>query len=318
MQQILDVTAPIYLLIAIGFLAVWRTWISAADIRVLGQFTLRFSIPALLFGVISRQPIGAILNGSFLAAYAAGSLLALVLAYAVARRMRHRAPELAAMMALGASAANSGFIGYPIAAQVIGPSAGIALALCVFVENLMVLPVGLALADAGGARQSLPGLLTTTLRGLVRNPLILATLAGLAVSALEWPLPSMLDRTLDIATGAAPPIALFVIGGSLVGLRLSGIRGDLALITTGKLLLHPLCVLLMVWLLPPMDPVFAVAAVLFASMPMMSIFPMLAQRYGHEGLCSAALLAATVTSFVTVSMVVAVVPSFLPTLPFVR
>lgn len=111
MQQILNVTAPIYLLIAIGFLAVWRTWISAADIRVLGQFTLRFGIPALLFGAISRQPIGAIVNGSFLAAYAAGSLLALTLAYVVARRLRHRGPELAAMMALGASAANSGFIG---------------------------------------------------------------------------------------------------------------------------------------------------------------------------------------------------------------
>jgi predicted permease len=40
-----------------------------------------------------------------------------------------------------------------------------------------------------------------------------------------------------------------------------------------------------------------VAAVLFACAPMMSIYPIMGQKYGHEGLCAATLLAATVTSF---------------------
>lgn len=34
---------------------------------------------------------------------------------------------------------------------------------------------------------------------------------------------------------------------------------------------------------------------------MMSIYPILAQKYGQEGLCAAALVATTVTSFFTIS-----------------
>jgi hypothetical protein len=44
-----------------------------------------------------------------------------------------------------------------------------------------------------------------------------------------------------------------------------------------------------------------VAAVLFACAPMMSIYPIMGQKYGHEGLCAATLLAATVTSFFSIS-----------------
>ena len=100
-----------------------------------------------------------------------------------------------------------------------------------------------------------------------------------------------------------------MIGGSLVGLQLAGIRGDIALITCGKLLLHPLCVLAFVLLFPPEQPLLRAAAILFAAMPMLSIYPVLAQRHGHERLCAAALLAATVSSFVSISLLIAFLPA---------
>jgi malonate transporter len=66
----------------------------------------------------------------------------------------------------------------------------------------------------------------------------------------------------------------------------------------GKLLLHPL----LAFLALPLDgAVLQTAAVLSACMPMMSIYPILAQKYGREGLCAAALVATTVTSFFTIS-----------------
>jgi hypothetical protein len=63
---------------------------------------------------------------------------------------------LAALQGLGASASISMFVSCPIAVQVIGPVAGVALALCMLVENLLEIPAALALADSaanpGGAR----------------------------------------------------------------------------------------------------------------------------------------------------------------------
>jgi len=138
--------------------------------------------------------------------------------------------------------------------------------------------------------------------------MILAIFSGLTVSALGWHIPAVLDQTVSLAAAAAPPTALFVIGGSLVGLQLAGIRGDIALITCGKLLLHPLCVLAFVLLFPPEQPLLRAAAILFAAMPMLSIYPVLAQRHGHERICAAALLAATVSSFVSISLLIALLP----------
>ena len=48
---------------------------------------------------------------------------------------------------MGLCASNSAFVGYPIALQLFGPAASVALALCSLVENLLVMPLSLALAE---------------------------------------------------------------------------------------------------------------------------------------------------------------------------
>lgn len=56
---------------------------------------------------------------------------------------------------MGRSCPNSGFIGFPLVAQLFGPvNAGIGLALAMLVENFLTIPLSLAIADAG---QAAPG-----------------------------------------------------------------------------------------------------------------------------------------------------------------
>lgn len=309
MLSVLGITAPIYLLIAAGFCMVRFGWMAAPDLRVLGRFVAQFCVPALLFRAITRQPLGEVLQTEFLFVYVAGSLLSLALVLVFARRVRGRDMSLAAIQGLGAANSNSAFIGYPVVLQVLGPTAGVALALTTLVENLLIIPLSLALAETGAAGQRPLALLKTTLSALSRNPMILAIAAGLLVSGIGIPIPAVLDSAVGLAAAAAPPTALFVIGGSLVGLKLSGMRGDIALVAGGKLLLHPLCVLGFLLLLPPADPLLRAAALLFAAMPMLSIYPVLAQRHGHDRFCAAALLAATVSSFFTLSLLMAALPA---------
>lgn len=309
MLNVIGLTAPIYVLIAVGYLAVRLGWMSGPDMKVLGRFVVQFCVPALLFRAISKQSVSGVVHVDYLLVYAAGSLLTLGLVMLYARRVRRAPMSLAAIQALGATGSNSLFIGYPLALQLIGPVAGIALALCTLVENLLILPLVLVLAATDGGGQGRWAVLKTIAAGLVRNPMILAIGAGLLVAALGVPVHPVLDRAVGLAAAAAPPTALFVIGGSLVGLQLGGMRTDLAVVAVGKLVLHPLCVLVVVLLLPLADPALRAAAVLFAAVPMLSIYPVLAQRYGHERFAAAAMLAATVTSFVTISVVIALIPA---------
>lgn len=312
MGYVFTVTLPIYLGIALGFVAVRLGWIAAADVQVLGKFTIRIGVPALLFKSISHQSLGAVLHPDFLVLYAAASYANMAVVILLSMRILKRGFALAALQGLGTSVSNSMFVGYPIVVQVVGPIAGVALALCTLVENLLVMPLGLALSDvpANGERH-IGRMLLGALKNTLKNPMILAIFAGLLVSASGVHVPDILDRFISTTASATSPVALFVIGGSLVGLQLSGLRADIGLIVVGKLVLHPLAVLALVLAFPPADPLLRAAAVLFAAAPMLSIYPVLAQRngQGHERLCSAALLAATLASFFTMALAIYLLPA---------
>ncbi|MDZ7938509.1 MAG: hypothetical protein U5M53_09560 [Rhodoferax sp.] len=133
-------------------------------------------------------------------------------------------------------------------------------------ENLFKLPVLMALADrdaavASGSPRSLGAVLRATVMGLARTPMLVGIVLGFACSVLEWHLPSALAKTVSLFAHASTAIALFVIGGALVGLRLQGKRTVVAKIVLGKLVLHPLRVLLMLtWVVPVSDPELRTAA----------------------------------------------------------
>ncbi|MNJ00847.1 hypothetical protein D3C73_1602890 [compost metagenome] len=58
--------------------------------------------------------------------------------------------------------------------------------------------------------------------------------------------------------------------------------------------------------MPDIDPPLKVAGLLFASAPMMSIYPILGLRFGLEERCAASLVAATVLAFLTISALIGV------------
>jgi malonate transporter and related proteins len=304
MLDILAITGPIYLCIALGYLATRGGLFDRADMRVFGKFVINLALPALLFNALSQRSVGEIFNGRYLAAYALGSLFLLSAAVLWYRRAASQGMGRSAIMAMGMSCPNSGYVGYPVLLLTLGaPVAGVTLALNMVVENLLIIPVLLALADmerhdAGHWRT----LVVQTLRGLARNPLIIAIVAGFLVSASDLPLPSPVSRTVNLFAQASSALSLFVIGGSLVGLQLQGLRTAVAQIGVGKLVLHPLCLLaVMTWLVPIDDPQLKVALLLTGAMPTMGIYAILAQRQGQEGLASAALLVVTMASFFTLS-----------------
>lgn len=313
--HILAVTAPIYLLIALGWLSVQRQWFARADMRVLGQFVIRLALPALLFRTLANRPLAEVLSPRLLLAYAAGSALALLAGLWWARRKAAPAQGDAlawpTVLGMGMAFSNSGFVGTPVLLQWLGPQAGPAMAMTMVVENLIMLPLCLALADhrgtaSGSFAGSLRGL-GRALRPLAGNPLILAILAGGVCGALNSSgqpvLPPMLSRTVDLLANASAGVALLVIGGSLAGLPWRGLGRDVLAVASGKLLLHPLLVGLLVWWWVPADVPLRGAIVALAAMPMMSIYPVLAQKYGHDGFAAAALLVTTVLSFFTLSAV---------------
>ena len=57
----------------------------------------------------------------------------------------------------------------------------------------------------------------------------------------------------------------------------------------------------LVVLLPPMDRDLQTAVVIMAAVPMLGIYPILAQKHGHDAMAAAAQLGTTVASFFTLT-----------------
>lgn len=102
MSDLLNLTLPLFLLIAIGFGAVRSGLFDERDVAALGEIFEAHCVAAVLVGSMAVFALG----------WAGARLLKLP-------------REGAALSALGMTCSNTGYIGYPLAVLVIGPGAAV-------------------------------------------------------------------------------------------------------------------------------------------------------------------------------------------------
>jgi predicted permease len=313
MLSLLTIILPVFLLIALGF-GLGRASIFTPDqVRGFGRLVLLVALPALIFNALATARMAAVFRLDYLLDYGLASLGSFGLGYAWFRRVSGADAATCAVRAVGMSCSNTAFVGFPILTQLFGAAAAGPIALNMLVENIVMLPLALTIFEASRSRHSHLGRTVATIgKGLVRTPMLLAIVLGGLVSLAGLALPAPVAKAVGLLAGASAPLALMTIGASLAGVSLHGRRAGIAVITLGKLVVHPLLVLLALMVIPIADPLFRTAIVLLAAMPMVSIFPILAQRSGDVETCSAALLVATVVSFATLLIVMLALGIHLP------
>lgn len=309
MLNILSITGPIYLSILLGFLATRQGIFSKSELQIFGKFVLKFALPALVFSSLAQRPFAEIFNVTYIMTYLLASLFTLVVGYFVSIYMLKETRQASTFNAMGVSCANSGFIGFPILLLIAPDIAGVAFALHVIVENLVMIPLILIMAERNNSTEKVT--LGKTLRGLAKNPLMIALVAGTCVSMLEIPMPQAITRTVDLFSKTSGALSLFIIGGTLTGLSISGMKHKIFPVVLGKLVLHPVAVIVVMWILmsvgfPALEPDLHRAIVISAAIPMMGTYTILAQAYGQDKTASAIMLAATMLSFFTLSGLLAI------------
>lgn len=310
MSHILSVTAPIFILIGLGYVSVMTGIISRDTTRGMGVFVITIALPALIVRGMANKPLAASLDFDFLLGYGLASVLAFAAGVLVYRRLLGRSMTESSIAGLGMSASNSGFIGVSICAMVLGTEvASRAVAMTIMIESMLVIPLAMAISDAaaGPGDARFLGRLGVTLKRLARSPLLIAICVGLLLAATEIRLPQIAMRVIDMLALAAAPVALFAVGGNLHGLRPTGMLADAFNITAGKLVLHPLLTAGFLLLFPGLDPTLRKAGLVFAAAPMLSLYPIIGMRHGLEDRCSAALLLCTALSFATVSVAIGLI-----------
>jgi predicted permease len=303
--QILTITAPIFVLIGLGYGVARQGFLPREALPPLGRFILYLAIPALIFRALSTNDLTTAVEPLFLLAYGGAAVASFGVAFAASRILARDPLSLSALLGMGACVPNTVFVGYPLLFQVFGDAVAPAFIMALMVENILLLPLALFLLEMSrGTEGATVGRAIRTIGGrLASNPMLIAIVVGGVVSLGGVPVPTILAKCVDLLAMAGPATALLYIGASLAGTRIEKLPREEVAVTLSKLVVHPALAIGAVLLVPPFDPMLQTGVIVLSSAPMLGIFPILGARYGHGPVCARALTLCTGLAFVTASLV---------------
>ena len=263
---------PDFLLIFLGWILCHRTALDRPVWEAAERLVYYLLFPVLLFNSIARSPLQPS-QAMNLAAAGVGTLLCgIALAYA----LMHGPRVDARLHASGAQTIfrfNS-FIAFAVAERLSGAEGlarmALVIALCVPIANVAAV---FPLARHGGH---------SYWRELARNPLILATLAGLIANAASLQLPEAFATTLQRIGLAALPLGLMAVGAGLHLGRLKAAPGFAAVLLALRHAALPAIAIGITFALGLTEGQGAIV-VLFAAVPTASSAYVLASRMGGDG-----------------------------------
>jgi malonate transporter and related proteins len=309
MSALVGTMFPIFGLMAIGYVSSRVRVIEEAGVRGLVLFVFNFSIPALLFDSMAGMAFSEDLEWGFLAAFYLASFTMYALGVATGRAIFGRALDEQAIFGMGAAFSNLVLMGLPIVLTALGPQAALPMLLIIGFHSVTFMPLTVALIQAGRGDE---GPLAPRLRGLfadvLRNPIILGILAGLVVNLTGVPVWVGIASIVDFLSAAAVPCALFAMGASLATYPLRGDVLPAVVLTTLKLVVHPLLVWVIAVPLLGLQGLSVSVAVVMASMPSAVNVYLFGERYGAApGIAARTVLLSSVCSMLTIAVTLALV-----------
>ncbi|OZI20249.1 transporter [Bordetella genomosp. 9] len=306
----LQILLPIFALIFAGFLLRRRGIASAAACVELNRFVVWLALPALLFKLMAHASWTQLYQPGFVATFGLAS--AMVFAATLAWRLRagrHLAD--ASVDAIAASYANTAYIGFPLIVALFGDAGIVPTTVATLMVVSVLFAIAAMLVEVGLQTERRPhkvGL--KVLRGMSRNPLIVAPLAGALAAASGLRLPAPAESFLNILGAAATPCALVCLGLFLAEKRPAARTPSASLVlTAGKLVVQPALTWWLaarVFMLP--GPL-AQMAVLLAALPTGTGPFMLAEFYRREAFVTArTILLSTVGSLVSLTVLLRLMP----------
>lgn len=299
-------TLPFFALIGLGYGAAKTRFFPEEAAAHLTKFVFYFALSAMLFRFSATLSFSEIFDPNLAAAYLWGTAFVYGIGLMVAF-FRGLDVATAAIEGQCAAIGNTGFLGVPMLAVLLGQQAAgpiiliLSIDLIVFSSLLTILVTG-----SRGDRRGL-SVVKTVGMGLLKNPMIVSIALGLSVSAAGLPMPEVANSFLTTLGNAATPGALFAIGASLASK--SAERIEVAgWLSFAKLVLHPAFVAAGAYWFFPVEAYKASVAVSAAALPVAGNVFILAQHYGvAPQRVSASILISTAVSILTVSAVISFV-----------
>ena len=269
MSAVVNTVAPIFGLIALGFLAAHFKWLSQTAGKGIAEFNFLVAMPALLFRTIVISNMGDVAPAELLGSYFTSVAIIWIVATVASIAVLRRTPGESAVFAMTASYGNIVLLGIPIALGAYGERAAPTAAIVVSVHVAALwLAACVHLAMAERSRSGSPvELAKAILVEFARNPIVVAIVLAAGWRMTGLGLHVTADRGMALLAQASVPCALFAVGFTLAGFRIAGETGALAVSCVLKNLALPVLAWLVTFHVFGLPPLPATIITLFAAMP---------------------------------------------------
>ena len=285
-ERIFQTIFPLLAIVLVGFIYARKR---PTDMSVANKVNIDIFTPALIFSVMSAENFD--LPNYYPLAMAAVLVIILsgILIWPLCRLIGVKPKTFLPPIMFS----NSGNLGIPLIVLAFGEAALPAAVVLFLVENLLHFTLGLYILDN-----------KTKLLQLLRMPMIIATIAGVAWSYTDWILPAPLRTFVDMLGQIAIPLMLFALGVRMTSIDFThwkiGVWGAILAPVTGLAIALSL------------QPFFQLEAqhfaylLLFAALPPAVLNYMVSERYNQEPhLVAAIVLIGNVGSLLFIPVVLA-------------
>ncbi len=295
---VLNITAPVFLLAAIGF--VWVKLGFEYRVQFVTRLAMTLAVPCLIFVALMRTEVApealAALSLASLAAYA----VVMIASFLLVKALGLDVPTFVAPLAFG----NTGNLGLPLALFAFGAE-GLGYAVVVFaVMAILSFTIGIWMVSGGGS-----------LKRVVQEPLVAATLLGALFLWQDWQTPVFLTNALELIGQMAIPLMLITLGVAVARLETKAMGQALALSLVKVLI----CVAAAYGaaVLFDLEPVAAAVLIVQVATPVAVTSYLLAEKYGNDAQPVAGLVvASTLLSVVALPLILAICQLLEPSLSF--
>ena len=286
---------PLFLIIAVGYTVKRLGWIGPEEVRRLNKVTFYTFMPVMLFYNIYTSDFSQAVRLPY-ALFVVGAALGMVAVSFAVTLLTEKMPERRGVMIQAAFRSNFVLLGLPIAAELLPEGnlgvTALMVAIVVPIYNMMSVVV-LEYFRGGKPRAG------EVLLAVVKNPLILGSVAGLLVQALHITLPEVLVSFAGKMNSAATPLILLLLGASFETREIARYKKELLVCVGLRLVVFPGALLTLSMLMGLRDIEFVTVLAMTAAPTAVNSFNMAQQLGGDSQLAGSAVVVSTAASFFT-------------------
>ena len=291
-----NAVGPLFLFMAIGWLAKRKNLLDDHVIRVMNRLIYRLFLPVLLLYNIINSDLTADFHWSLIGIAAISSLLSTMLSVGLAMITEKEAPRRASL-AQGMFRNNYITFGIAIATSVYGAGAAAEISLLIaFIVPLNNIFAIIVLTAFRSERISYRLLL----REVVMNPFVIAAFAGFVLLSLHVQLPAVVMKTTASISNVGIPLSMLLLGATFSFTETAQYKKSVIVGVLTKLILLPLLFIPIYILLGLRHVELLVLLIALSTPPAVSSHIMAGQLGADSTLASHLIVYASAASIITI------------------